>query len=281
VGRKPKYRNENERRAAARAANKRYYDKHRKKPKAKGRIPTLAATMEEALKMPAAGSASATTARSSASDLEALPAVDIPMDAASSPMDAPTDDAGIDSASSAEQPSPESSATTTSDSASSTEAPKETIADTIAGEKLAKMGAAAWCQVLTIGSGYAESVGALGIPQMVVDANFEAMEYLLTDALKESNIDKKKYAAYVCVGSGAWVGGNCYYGYYKVKQAEAKAAKEKGVVIDARGQTTRSQPVNGTGAAAPPAAPEAAAAAAATAGGAGPGSERPKSRDYV
>lgn len=240
-GRPKKYRTEAERLAAHRAASRKSRAKKRG-----SKVPDLQSAMKEALSVtPSPTSTGSRTTVQPIESSEALPAVDIPStptEPADSPTDAPSESAARDSAGAADSGSSTSSAEPSQEPSAST----ETVADTIAGDKLAKMGAAAWCKILETGSGYAQSVGALGIPPFVIEANFEAMEFLLLDALKESNIDKKKYAAYVCVGSGAWVGGNCYYGYYTAKQAEKAAAKAAGrTVIDGSATHLRSEPASG------------------------------------
>lgn len=277
-----KYRTEAERKEAERRQRREYKARVRAKRKgapAPKKISKGIPTMQEAMRAITDTKSEEPRATSQAtatptSDPDALPALDIPTSASepdtTAASDAQADDANADvSATSASESSFEpSSSPSEKEQASSS---SQGMGSTIGGDKLASMGAAAWCQLLAQGSALAESMGALGTPEWVIKANYESMEYILQEALKDSDVDPKKYHAYVTVCSGGWVAGNCYYGYVKTqaakKEAEKKAAMEKKGIINGTAETIRTEPgrpaatgaatgpANGAGA--PPASPPA------------------------
>lgn len=235
MSRKVKYKTEEQRKEAHRAAVRKWQEKNRakKKSKPKSWVKSVQAIADKLEHANSDGEEPTQFAGPELPSVDIAGRIEIPPDDQTDPMastpsaEAPTDDKPK------EEPASENK-------------DAEGI-DDVGAEQLAEMGAAAWCEGLAVGTKYAADQGYYGIGGIFMKANYESMKLILMKALKDTTMKPGEYAAYLCAGSGAWVAGNCYYAYQKANPP--KKTNANGVINE---QPTTKHPVGATNGVATP-----------------------------
>lgn len=165
--------------------------------------------------------------------------IDVPPSEATSPDEIPTDPGAPSQPK--EEPKP----------AEAPEQPKSD-AQNVNGEEMAQMGAALWVEGLKQATAYANAAGFAGIGEPFLTMNHQGALILLRKALEETTMPPEEFAAYVCGGSGVWVGWNAYRAWKKNNPPKqnpnnrgAEAPKQPNKVMDAEYTDVRRQNANG------------------------------------
>jgi len=173
-----------------------------------------------------------------------LPGVSLPGFQPTAPVNGDGSGAGPDSAGSG----PASSAEGNNKSADASSPPSDKGSDAgKSGEKVDNkevigLLAGMYAGALKMGTDYANKAGRPGLPDELIALNYKCMTIILEKQLADTDINSEEAAAYLCVGSSAWVGFQCVMTYREANPPKRTNDPTPEVKTDARA----SAPTNGT-----------------------------------